>query len=202
MNVYVTRPGALALTIVSPNGGEQWQVDSSYPIEWSWSGTITDVNLSHSTDGFTNISHTIALSASNSGIYTWTTPSTPSNSVRVRVADAVNPDVYDESDADFAIVEEPISGLVATNDSPTVLGHSTTFTATVTAGSNVVYNWAFGDGDSSVGAVATHTYPAVGTYTATVTASNSVGMLVKTSTVTIMDTIYPSYLPMVLRTVQ
>ena len=71
------------------------------------------------------------------------------------------------------VAETPISGLAAVNDSPTILGQVTTLTATVSAGSNVNYTWAFGDGDTSAGAIVTHTYPGVGLYTAVVTASNS-----------------------------
>jgi PKD repeat protein len=84
-------------------------------------------------------------------------------------------------------VEEAIEGLWATNDSPTPLGSATTLTATITAGSNVTYNWAFGDGDTGSGAVVAHTYPAVGVYTAIVTASNSVSLLTATTPVTITD---------------
>ncbi|MEW5958146.1 MAG: PKD domain-containing protein, partial [Chloroflexota bacterium] len=41
---------------------------------------------------------------------------------------------------------EPITGLSAANDSPTELGQATTLTATLTAGTEVSYNWDFGDG--------------------------------------------------------
>jgi len=84
-------------------------------------------------------------------------------------------------------VEEAIAGLSAANDSPTALGEATTLTATVTAGSNVAYTWAFDDGEIGGGAVVTHTYPAVGSYTAVVTASNSVNVLTATATVTVTD---------------
>jgi uncharacterized repeat protein (TIGR01451 family) len=85
------------------------------------------------------------------------------------------------------ITESPIVGLVATNDSPTTLDDTTRLTATITSGSNVTYTWAFGDGESSVGAEVDHVYPAVGIYTAVVTASNAVSELTATTTVTITD---------------
>jgi RHS repeat-associated protein/uncharacterized repeat protein (TIGR01451 family) len=84
--------------------------------------------------------------------------------------------------------EQAITGLSATNDSPTELGQITALTATVTAGSNVSYAWAFGDGEAGSGAVVTHTYLATGTYTAVVTASNSATTLTATTTVTITGT--------------
>jgi parallel beta-helix repeat protein len=82
---------------------------------------------------------------------------------------------------------EPIAGLTATNDSPTPLGIATTLTATVTAGTDVAYTWAFGDGATDSGAVVRHTYPAVDIYTATIIASNLVSVLTATTTVTITE---------------
>ncbi len=80
----------------------------------------------------------------------------------------------------------PISGLVATNDSPTILGELTTFTATVENGTNITYTWVFSDGSSAIGKVVTHLYAAVDTYTATVTASNSFGEVDADTEVTIV----------------
>jgi len=93
----------------------------------------------------------------------------------------------------------PVAGLTATNDSPTLLGQVTTLTATVSAGTNVSYTWAFGDGQFGSGAVATHVYPAVADYTATITASNSVNGLTATTRVSIQTGIYTVYLPLVLK---
>ncbi len=88
---------------------------------------------------------------------------------------------YDE------FVDTPISGLSAANDSPTQLGSVTHVTATVSAGSNVTYAWNYGDGALGSGATAAHTYASVGTYTATVTATNSIGSVVATTPVTIVN---------------
>jgi len=85
------------------------------------------------------------------------------------------------------ITDAPVSGLSAANDSPTTLGQPTAFTATITGGGNVSYAWAFGDGTSGSGANTTHTYGAVGVYTAIVTASNGVNSLTATTPVTITD---------------
>jgi len=87
----------------------------------------------------------------------------------------------------IVLVEDPVAGLVAVNDSPTELGNPTTLTATVTAGSNVVFQWHLGDGNPASGPIITHTYGAVGVYTAVVTAGNSVSLLTATTTVTVVD---------------
>lgn len=98
----VTPPSSL--TIISPNGGEQWSTGSQQSISWTSAGSIIDVSLSYSADGFTAISHTIVASTPNTGVYTWTTPITPATIARVRVADAANPAIYDDSDADFSLI--------------------------------------------------------------------------------------------------
>jgi len=106
------------------------------------------------------------------------------------------------------------------SDSPTVLGQATMLTATVAAGSNVAYTWAFGDGSpllttggspllptggtTGSGAVVTHTYPTIGIYTAVVTASNSVSVLTTTTSVTVTPAPAPYtgltiYLPLILK---
>ncbi|MBE2198790.1 MAG: PKD domain-containing protein, partial [Anaerolinea sp.] len=81
--------------------------------------------------------------------------------------------------------EWPVSELSADNDSPTPLGGITHLTATLSTGSNVTYTWDLGDGAAATGANVAHTYPAVGVYTAVVTASNSSSALSATTVVTI-----------------
>ncbi len=95
------------------------------------------------------------------------------------------------------ITDVPVGGLVAANDSPTALGMVTMLTATVAAGSNVTYTWFLGDGIVQAGAVVTHTYPAIGSYQAVVTASNSANWLAASTDVTI---VWPwrLYLPLLL----
>ena len=80
-----------------------------------------------------------------------------------------------------------ISGLQATNDSPTTLGQATTLTATVGSGTGVSYSWAFGDGDIGSGAIVVHTHPDLGTYMAVVTSINSINAITATTQVTVTD---------------
>jgi len=94
------------------------------------------------------------------------------------------------------ITAAPIAGLTAVNDSPTPLGRPTTLTATVTAGSDVVYAWTFGDGEIGYGKIVSHHYPACGAYTAVVTASNSANSVTVTTSVKIIAYVY---LPVILK---
>jgi hypothetical protein len=81
--------------------------------------------------------------------------------------------------------DEPISGLSAVNNSPTAAGLTTVFSATIGSGTNVAYQWNFGDGKFGSKAVATHIYDQPGIYTAIVTATNTVDSLSATTVVTI-----------------
>jgi PKD repeat protein len=110
------------------------------------------------------------------GVGTYTAAVTASNSACSETATTT-----------VAIAEVPIAGLSAANDSPTAPGESTTLTATITAGSHVGYSWSFGDGEYGSGSTVAHIYPAVGTYPAIVTASNSLGRETATTTVTVTD---------------
>jgi uncharacterized repeat protein (TIGR01451 family) len=95
--------------------------------------------------------------------------------------------------------EQPIVGLRAFNNGPTILGNVTTLWATVAAGENVTYAWDLGDGTLGVGSPITHTYPATGTYTAVVTATNPRNAMTATTQVRVVA--QPRlYLPLVMRT--
>ena len=102
-------------------------------------------------------------------------------------------DFADEWYVDDVRVTAP---LVATNDSPTQWGEMTTLMSSVATGSNVVYTWDLGDGATANGTTVTHSYPAPGTYTAVITASNSVNAVTATTTVRVGIAVY---LPLALR---
>ena len=93
--------------------------------------------------------------------------------------------VSSQSAQTAVVVDQTISGLAANSDSPTKLGNTTHLTATIAAGSRVSYQWNFGDGTTGSGSPATHPYGAAGTYTAIVTATNSVSSQVAQTTVNV-----------------
>ena len=82
----------------------------------------------------------------------------------------------------------PPEGLTASNDSPTPLGNPTTFTASVSFGTAVTYQWDFGDGTTGSGSTVTHTYAAAGVYHVTVVAANGGGSLSASTSVTVVGT--------------
>lgn len=76
------------------------------------------------------------------------------------------------------VADVVIQGLSASNSSPTQLGGGTTFSATVTSGTNIAYVWDFGDGTPpGNGNGINHTYATPGTFIARVTVSNGLGSL-------------------------
>ncbi len=135
----------------------------------------------------------IADDLPNGGRFQWTVPLDAPFTEQgyLRYTLVVTPEIAQAiTPAPFTILgipDEPIEGLEASNDSPTLLGEATWLTATITAGTNVSYTWALGDGLAGEGETVTHVYPMVGAYTAVVTASNAANWLAATTAVTIAD---------------
>jgi hypothetical protein len=88
--------------INNPNGGEVLTAGSTYTINWSSDGFISDdVLIEYSTDnGSTWIEVDIV---SNTGSYDWFVPAENSNQCLVRISDASYPSISDTSDDVFTI---------------------------------------------------------------------------------------------------
>jgi hypothetical protein len=113
-----------SLRLTVPNGGEAWPIGSQQQIQWTTTGSVPQVSLAYSTDGFST-AHTIASSIDNSGIYTWVTPLTPTTTARVRVASVISPTtIFDDSDADFTLFD--LATLTYTLNLPLILRDSGT----------------------------------------------------------------------------
>ena len=94
------------LTLTAPNGGQQWLVGNVYNVTWNIVGTIPDVKLQYSRDGFLTDNQTISAAAptgAGSGSYSWTIPDAISNTMRTRVSDPNDSGSYDDSNADFRV---------------------------------------------------------------------------------------------------
>jgi hypothetical protein len=99
-----------SLTIISPNGGEEWQIGNNYPISWTSTGAITNVKLEYSKDNFVSDINIIATSTENDGHYEWTIPNDPSNTVKVRITDVTDSSISDISDNNFTIKSASAGG--------------------------------------------------------------------------------------------
>ncbi len=100
---FTTGQSVSTLTLTSPNGGESWHMGDVHNVTWSSTGSIVNVRLEYSKDGFSSDLHTIVSSTPNDGSYAWSVPNDPSVTVRVRVSDASNPSTNDTSNASFVI---------------------------------------------------------------------------------------------------
>ena len=137
-------------------------------------------------DGSTSTSQNLAHTYTAVGDYTVALTATNSWGSLVR-QDTVS--VYDV----------PISGLSVSHSGPTMLGTPTLLAATVTAGTNVAYDWDLGDGDTATAAHVMHTYSTPGTYSLTVTANNGTSQSTVSTSVAILDPDLSLFLPLIFR---
>ncbi len=89
------------ITITSPDGGEDWQVDSSHDITWTSSNTSRGVKIEYSTNNGSSWSD-IITSIPDTGAYSWTIPDTSSDSCLVRITDTTGSPA-DTSNSIFSI---------------------------------------------------------------------------------------------------
>ncbi|MGH7194072.1 MAG: hypothetical protein ACREJM_11170, partial [Candidatus Saccharimonadales bacterium] len=109
-----------SFTITAPNGNsdpaltDRWVTyETNRNITWTTQGTIPNVKLQYSNDGFVSDIHDIDPSAPNGGTYHWVIPDavlkdvngkyTGPNMIKVRVSDVNDSGVYDDSDYAFKL---------------------------------------------------------------------------------------------------
>ncbi|MEJ2355578.1 MAG: hypothetical protein P8Y62_06740, partial [candidate division WOR-3 bacterium] len=93
-----------SIEVITPNGGEEWQVDSTYKISWKSKGWINFVKIEYTTDNDSTWNF-ITHRTRNRGFFFWEIPDTPSNYCKVRVS-ALYGTVSDESDSVFSIMSD------------------------------------------------------------------------------------------------
>jgi len=99
------------ITVIAPDGGEEWKVGSSQEITWSTEGDIPNVKIEYYKDD--NYAGTAALiedSTPNTGSFTWNSiPDDPTITAKVRISDASAPGIYDDSTNFFTIYKNEIT---------------------------------------------------------------------------------------------
>lgn len=96
------------ITVMMPNGGENYFVGLYYPVHWEWTGNFGFVRIDYSTDNGTSWS-AVSSNYNNSGRYAWNVDNTPSTSALVRVANYDDANLYDISNATFTIARPVIN---------------------------------------------------------------------------------------------
>jgi len=165
------------ITAISPNGGEDFQVDSIHNVTWTSSGTSNGVKIEYSTDNGESWSNVIA-SIPDTGVYPWTIPDTPSDSCLVRVADT-NGSLSDTSDAIFKISPIPFITVISPNggeDFQVDSIHDVTWTSSGTSG-GVLIQYSTDSGSSWSNVIAS--MPDTGAYPWTIPDTPSDSCLVR-----------------------
>jgi len=89
-------------TVTNPNGGENWEVNSTQNITWNWAGTVPQVKLEYSTDG--GADYSVIAAPNNTGSYAWDVPDDITDLFKVRVSDLSDSTANDVSDDNAKIV--------------------------------------------------------------------------------------------------
>ncbi|MFO7659499.1 MAG: hypothetical protein R6V77_01180 [Candidatus Cloacimonadaceae bacterium] len=150
-DVFIAKMQKDLLTVLSPNGGENWQVSSLHNIYWKASGYLSTINLQFSVDNgsnWTNINSTPVTAST--GSYEYTLPATPSTQCLVKAAHSVGTAVYDISDANFTISSAPSVYVFLTVPTVTALqtGASVSITWLTVGVSNVNLDYSYDGGMS------------------------------------------------------
>ncbi|HQA80426.1 MAG TPA: Ser-Thr-rich GPI-anchored membrane family protein [Methanoregulaceae archaeon] len=107
---------ASSITVVSPNGGETWEQDSTHPLTWNYAGTpgsLVKIEALRSGSVLATIASGHPIGSGGSGSYSLTFPSyTPLGSdYQIRVTSTTYPSFSDTSDAFFTIVPDSSSSI-------------------------------------------------------------------------------------------
>lgn len=113
------------LVITAPNGSESFAKGSMQTIRWTPSANVTD-NVKIELISFNTVQQTISASiAASVGMIAWTVPTviTDGATYRIRITSLTNPNLIDESDANFAIgifviISNPAAGAVLSKGTP------------------------------------------------------------------------------------
>ncbi len=97
------KPGRI--TVISPNGGEEWSDGQLQMIKWESEGAAGNVKLEVSYDNGENWS-VLSESAENPGDYHWQLPRINADECLIRITDQIDPQISDISDHPFSIYRE------------------------------------------------------------------------------------------------
>jgi hypothetical protein len=93
-----------SITVISPNGGENWPFGSTQNITWSSVGITGHVNILISRNGG-SIWTALISNTSNDGTHSWTVTGPTTTQARIKVVSVSSPTVFDISNANFGIVQ-------------------------------------------------------------------------------------------------
>lgn len=95
---------AESITVVTPNGGEVWQIGSTQTIQWSSQGITGNVKIQLSRDGGASYKQ-IANNVPNTGAFQWKVTKPATTQALIRVISIDQPTLQDTSDGIFSITQ-------------------------------------------------------------------------------------------------
>ena len=98
------------ITVTAPNGGENWQIGSSFNINWTTSNAGANVKIELYSNNV--LYKTIVTSTPNSGSYLWDIPTSyyAGTQYQIRIEDTSDANVYDLSGNFFTLSNPPGHG--------------------------------------------------------------------------------------------
>lgn len=98
----VQAPATASLTVMKPNGGESWKINSSKTIQWTSSGVSGNVHIELSRNGG-GIWETLFAGTPNDGSQSWKVAGRVTTTARIKVTSVNDPGVNDASNGNFVI---------------------------------------------------------------------------------------------------
>lgn len=90
------------IQVISPNGGEVWEIGILKEIKWTASG-VTDVKIEITVNSDTSWSTIVPSITASLGSYYWMVPNITSKLCKIKVSDKNNALIFDKSDGLFSI---------------------------------------------------------------------------------------------------
>jgi len=106
-NVTVT-PSTTNLTLLSPNGGEEWQVGSNHDIQWT-SSNIDSIKIEFSSNNGNDWNLVATDIQASQNKYSWIVPDVISQSSKVKIISLTDTTYFDQSDSTFSIISDSSS---------------------------------------------------------------------------------------------
>ena len=104
-----TLADAPSITVTAPNGGEDWDPDTTETITWSSVNITGNVKIELYKDG--SLDSTLTSDTANDGTYTWAISASLADGTdyRIRITSLSDGTIYDQSNADFTLEAPPAS---------------------------------------------------------------------------------------------
>lgn len=128
------------LTVTAPNGGETWCSGSSRNITWT-GASIQNINIYYSSNGGQSWNLLASNVPESLKTYIWNIPNDlqPGSLYKIKIEDANDPAIFDESNSTFSITSPPT---ITQDPSPLTLCEGENLTLRVTAtGEGLSYQW-------------------------------------------------------------